>query len=224
MSGIAPMANGQPAESSIPFPKRTFDVGVVLFTLPLTVPVGALIWLLILLRDGAPVIYRARRSGQQGREFQALKFRTMRETDRPDKDHGVSGGNKSFRVTRLGRFLRRSRLDELPQLINVLRGEMSLVGPRPPDPRYVELLPDVYHRILRSRPGLTGLATLHIHRFEDRILKSCVTQEETEAVYLRRCVPRKARLDALYQRRMERPGAVCFDLVIVLRSIASVLR
>jgi lipopolysaccharide/colanic/teichoic acid biosynthesis glycosyltransferase len=208
----------------LPLWKRGLDLGFILVTLPLTLPVGAVIWLLILVREGTPVIYRARRSGQNGQVFLALKFRTMREVAGPDGDIGVSGGNKTFRVTPFCARLRRTRLDELPQLLNVLKGEMTLVGPRPPDPRYVQMKPDLYARVLRSRPGLTGLATLNMHRFEDRVLKACATHEETEAVYLRRCVPRKARLDLIYQHRMARPGAVCFDLVILLRSFASVLR
>ena len=218
-------ARGKP-HLHAPFPlwKRLFDLGFVLLTLPLTLPIGIVTSALILAIEGRPVIYRARRAGQNGRIFSALKFRTMREIDLPEDDRGVSGGHKTFRVTRFCAFLRRTRLDELPQLLNVVRADMSLVGPRPPDPRYVEMLPEVYGRVLRSRPGLTGLATLHVHRFEDRILKACKTREETEQVYLRRCVPRKAQLDLIYQRRATRPGAVCFDFAILVRSIGSVLR
>lgn len=207
----------------LPVSKRLFDLSFVLLTVPLTLPLGLCIAALIALREGRPVLYSAARSGQGGVVFQALKFRTMRDAGALGNE-GVSGGDKSERISPFSAVLRRTRLDELPQLVNVLRGDMTLVGPRPPDPRYVEMFPDVYGTVLQSRPGLTGLATLHMHRFEDRVLKNCATAEETEAVYCRRCIPRKARLDLIYQARQARPGAVCLDALIVWRSIRSVLR
>ena len=207
----------------LPLTKRLFDVFFVLITAVLTVPLGLVIWVLIRVREGGPVFYKAARSGQGGRVFMALKFRTMREVD-AHENTGVSGGDKTFRISRFCAFLRRTRLDELPQLFNVLRGDMSLVGPRPPDPHYVEKFPHIYSAVLRSRPGLTGLATLYMHRFEDRVLKQCSTPQETEEVYCRRCVPRKAKLDLMYQERLKEPNAICFDLWIIARSISSVLR
>jgi lipopolysaccharide/colanic/teichoic acid biosynthesis glycosyltransferase len=105
----------------------------------------------------------------------------------------------------------------------VLQGHMTLVGPRPPDPAYVRLYPELYARILRTRPGLTGLATLYMHRFEDRVLRACASPEETDAVYRRRCIPRKARLDLIYQRRLQQPGVVCFDALIVWKTLRAVL-
>lgn len=200
-----------------------FDLGFIFVTAPLTLPLALVIWGLILLREGGPVFYQARRSGQGGQPFLALKFRTMRDVSAPD-NAGVSGGNKTFRISRFSAFLRKTRLDELPQLVNVLRGDMSLVGPRPPDPRYVDMYPQIYGAVLRARPGLTGLATLYMHRFEDRVLRDCATAEETEEVYCRRCIPRKAHLDLMYQARMAQPGAVCFDFWIIARSVRSVLR
>lgn len=194
---------------------------LVLMTAPLTVPIGLIVALALKLREGGPVLYLGARVGQGGRPFRAYKFRTMRHSD---EDGGVSGGDKSARISEFSAVLRRTRLDELPQLLNVLRGDMSLVGPRPPDPRYVDMFPDLYGRVLQSRPGLTGLATLYMHRFEDRVLRETTTAAQTEAVYVRRCIPRKARLDLMYQARQSKPGAICLDIGIILRSARSVLR
>jgi lipopolysaccharide/colanic/teichoic acid biosynthesis glycosyltransferase len=130
-------------------------------------------------------------------------------------DSGVSGGDKTARITRTGTFLRRHRLDEIPQLWNVLRGDISFVGPRPPLRSYVEQFPDIYREVLKSRPGITGMATLTFHRTEERLLADCKTAAETEAVYIRRCVPRKARLDLIYARRR----TVCSDLKLMFATV-----
>src|SRR5690606_28666329 len=108
------------------------------------------------------------------------------------------------------------RLDEVPQLWNVLKGDMSFVGPRPPLRVYVERFPDLYAQVLRSRPGVTGLASLHFHRHEEWILARCATPEDTDAAYARRCVPRKARLDLIYQRRRN----LCLDMALMWRTAA----
>jgi len=133
---------------------------------------------------------------------------------------GVSGGDKADRITRTGRFLRRTRLDEVPQLWNVLRGDMSFVGPRPPLRVYVERFPQLYAQVLQSRPGITGLATLACHRHEERLLARCHSPAETDAVYARRCVPRKAALDLLYQRR----STICLDLLLMIRTLQPATR
>jgi lipopolysaccharide/colanic/teichoic acid biosynthesis glycosyltransferase len=143
-----------------------------------------------------------------------VKFRSMR----PDaKDGGVTGADKADRITRTGRFLRRSRLDEVPQLWNILKGDMSFVGPRPPLRVYVQDYPQIYGPVLRSRPGLTGLATLAYHAHEQRLLAQCQTAAETDATYRRACIPHKARLDLIYQARR----SLCFDLVLMWRTIFS---
>lgn len=178
--------------------KRAVDL---VFALGLSVILASLalaIAILILLCDGRPVFHVAERMKTPEQAFFLWKFRTMR----PSKiDGGVSGGDKSDRITRLGRLLRRSRMDEVPQLLNILRGDISLVGPRPPLRRYVELFPGIYGQVLRQRPGLTGLATLVFHKTEERQLASSRTPEETEHVYTRRFIARKARLDMIYAAR-----------------------
>jgi len=178
--------------------KRAMDVGLALFLALVLLPVGVLIALLIVLRDGRPVFYLSERMKTPAEGFRLWKFRTMRPVA---GDSGASGGHKRARITPTGRVLRRTRLDELPQLWNVLRGDISFVGPRPPLRQYVAQFPELYDAVLQSRPGITGLATLYFHRHEERLLARSRTAAETEAVYTRRCVPRKARLDLIYARR-----------------------
>ncbi len=178
--------------------KRLVDLvlAVVLMAL-LAVPFGLLVlWLWA--REGRPVFYVAERMRAPGRPFLLWKLRTMSVVP---PEAGVSGGNKAARITATGRLLRRSRLDEVPQLWNILKGDMSFVGPRPPLRLYVERFPALYACVLRSRPGVTGLATLTFHRHEEALLAKCRTSAETDTVYARRCVPRKARIDLIYQRR-----------------------
>ena len=178
--------------------KRLVDILLALtLALILLLPFSLLlIWLWS--TEGRPLFYVAERMCAPGRPFLLWKLRTM-SVVLPEV--GVSGGNKAARITAAGRFLRRSRLDEVPQLWNVLKGDMSFVGPRPPLRLYVERFPNLYAQVLRSRPGITGLATLLYHRHEEQILARCRTAAETDAVYSRRCVPRKARIDLIYQRR-----------------------
>jgi len=196
----------------MPLWKRIFDiVGVLVLAVPL-VPVMAVTALVILLRDGRPIFFVSERMKTADQGFALVKFRTMR----PDTaDSGVSGGDKTARITRTGTFLRRTRLDELPQLWNILKGDMSFVGPRPPLRRYVVDYPGLYRRVLRSRPGVTGLATLIYHRHEEHLLRGCTTAAETDAVYRRACIPRKARLDMIYLQHQ----SLALDLWIIFRTL-----
>ena len=197
--------------------KRLFDIALaVLLGSALLLP-SALIALWLLAEDGRPVLHVSERMRAPDRPFALWKFRTMRQAA---ADGGVSGGDKTARITRAGRILRRLRLDEIPQLWNILKGDMSFVGPRPPLRRYVEHFPGLYARVLRSRPGLTGMATLHFRRHEERLLARCRTPQETEATYVRRCVARKARLDLIYQRH----GSLCLDLALIGETLAQLLR
>lgn len=192
--------------------KRLFDIVLALLAVPTVVLAMVVIGSLILIVDGRPVFYVSERMRDPVTPFRLWKFRTMR----PDPaDHGATGGHKADRLTRCGPFLRRTHLDELPQLFNILRGDMSFVGPRAPLRVYVEAAPDLYARVLKSRPGLTGLATLIYRHEEARLLAGSRSAEETEAIYRRRCVPRKARLDLIYQRNR----SICLDLWIILRTV-----
>ena len=191
--------------------RRAMDLIVAgLLSVVLAVPLLLLI-LVMLLVEGRPVFYVAERMRTPTDGFGLIKLRTMSAAP---ANGGVTGGDKAGRVSRLQRLLRRTRADELPQLWNVLRGDISLVGPRPPLRMYVEAFPALYARILRDRPGITGLASLVFHGHEERLLAACRTPEETDATYRRRCVPRKARLDLIYARRR----TVCSDLVLIGRT------
>lgn len=192
--------------------KRAFDLCVGVFLSMLLAPLILGVALAILLRDGRPILYRAERMKTPTKGFLLWKFRTMRVVER---DAGVSGGDKRERITKTGRVLRRYRLDELPQLWNILRGDISFVGPRPPLRRYVEKFPDLYATVLQSRPGITGMATLAFHRREEALLAPCRTPAQTEEVYCRRCVPRKARLDLLYAPKR----TVCSDAKLMFATI-----
>lgn len=196
--------------------QRLFDIVLALLIAVPALPVAAAIAVAIRVKDGAPVLYGSERMRAPGEGFTLWKFRTMR-ADRADR--GVSGGDKAGRITATGRWLRATRLDELPQLWNILRGDIGFVGPRPPLRQYVERFPDLYARVLRSRPGVTGLATLRYHRVEARLLAATRSAEETDAVYARRCVPRKARLDLIYQQRR----SLCLDLRLIGETAAGVL-
>ncbi|MBU2960682.1 sugar transferase [Citreicella sp. C3M06] len=192
--------------------KRIFDIIIALLLIVVLSPLIVALALAILLLDGRPVLYLSERMRSMDEGFTLWKFRTMR----PDADdRGVSGGDKTSRITRTGGFMRRYRLDEIPQLWNILVGDISFVGPRPPLRRYTESHPEIYSSVLRSRPGVTGLATLVFHRTEERLLAPCRSKDETEEVYCRRCIPRKAELDMIYQQRR----TLCYDLRLMLATV-----
>ncbi|MEM9756098.1 MAG: sugar transferase, partial [Pseudomonadota bacterium] len=172
------------------------------------------LWLLAV--QGRPVFYISERIGLAGRPFRLWKFRSMRAA----ADAGIAtGGDKDARVTRAGAWLRARRLDELPQLWNVLRGDMGFVGPRPPLRRYVARHAPLYAGVLAVRPGLTGLATLIYHRHEARLLAGCDSEAATDRLYSRRCVPRKARLDLIYVRR----AGAGLDLAILMGTLRALV-
>ncbi len=197
--------------------KRAGDILLVLLLTPLALPLAALLAVAIRIADGAPVLHVAERMQAPGRSFRLYKFRSLRPGSR---GIGALGGDRASAITPLGRILRRSRLDELPQLWNILRGDMSFVGPRPPEPIYVARRPDLYARVLQSRPGMTGLATLVFHAHEERLLAACRSAAETDATYMRRCLPRKARLDLIWQRR----SSPARDAGLLALTFARVLR
>lgn len=201
--------------------KRLFDILLALLLAGLLALPFGLLLLLQLLVEGRPLFYVSERMKSPTEPFHLWKLRTMAPAGPGER--GVSGGDKAARITRFGRFLRRTRLDEIPQLWNILRGDMSFVGPRPPLREYVERFPELYARVLQSRPGVTGLATLVFHRAEERLLAACRTPEETDAVYCRRCIPRKARLDLIYQRRRAERFGLCLDLSLILRTAGRLL-
>lgn len=210
------LLSGHVQPSGMTFAKRAFDV---LFALLLLIPLSVVMLIvagILLITQGRPLFYVAPRMRAPGEPFNLLKFRTML---RDEGDSGATGAHKNWRITRVGRILRRTRIDELPQLFNILRGDMSFVGPRPPLREYVERFPTHYAQVLSNRPGVTGLATMIYHAHEDRIMASCATAEATEAAYYRRCLPTKLRLDLIYQRR----NNLRIDLWIILNTVMTVI-
>ncbi len=192
--------------------KRLLDVVVGCPALAIATPVLAGIALAMRLTgDRGAFLYRAPRVGEGGVVFTILKVRTMAE--------GSTGAGittaRDPRITPLGRILRRYRLDELPQLCNVVRGEMSLVGPRPEDPRYVDWSDPVHRRVFTARPGITGLAQLAFHDEADRL-----SGPDVEERYRDEILPAKLRLDLDYLDRQ----SMLLDLRILARTVGTVLR
>lgn len=169
--------------------KRFVDVLVSGLILIAAMPLLLLIALAIKLDSPGPVFFRVRRVGYRGRTLMMLKFRKMRD----DAIGLPLTANRDPRLTRVGRLLTRTRLDELPQLWDVLRGRMSLVGPRPEDPAFVALHREDYDRILSVRPGITGLSQL---AFADE--GSILDERDIVRDYVERILPQKIELDTLY--------------------------
>jgi lipopolysaccharide/colanic/teichoic acid biosynthesis glycosyltransferase len=170
--------------------KRAYDFILAGLGLLLVWPGLLLLGLLIRVFDGTPVLFRQNRVGREGRLFQIIKFRTMRPNSEPAGASVTQAGDP--RVTPIGRWLRKHKLDELPQLWNVITGEMSLVGPRPEVPKYVAHYNAEQRRVLKLKPGLTDLATL-LYLNEEELLRG---QPDVERLYLKEVMPRKIQLNA----------------------------
>lgn len=197
--------------------KRLFDaIFACLMLIPLF-PVIVVVSILILVKEGRPIFYLSERMKTANDSFTLVKFRTM---SGDAKNLGVTGGDKSSRVSSFQANLRRFRLDEIPQLLNIIAGDMSFVGPRPPLRQYVRSHPDVYAQVLKSQPGVTGLATLMMHRYEERLLSGSRDANETDEIYRNQIIPRKARLDLIYQKN----SSVCFDMKILYLTFVSLMR
>lgn len=175
--------------------KRLLDIVGSGFGLLVLFPLGVLIGVLIKLCDRGPVFYTQTRIGQFEKPFHIWKFRSM--VVNADKLGLPLTSEEDTRITRVGRFLRKSKLDELPQLWNVLCGEMSLVGPRPEVPRYVEFYTPAQREILKCKPGITDLASLRF-RNEEALLRGAT---DAESFYLRYCLPKKIELNRQYGER-----------------------
>jgi lipopolysaccharide/colanic/teichoic acid biosynthesis glycosyltransferase len=190
--------------------KRTIDLTVAMLALVVLAVPLLVIALLVVIDSPGPVFYRAERVGYRGRRLRMLKFRKMRQ----DATGGALTLAEDERLTRLGKWLARTKLDELPQLWHVLRGEMSLVGPRPESPAFVALFPDEYDVILRVRPGLTGYTQLAFAR-EGAILDPA----DPHAHYLSAFLPQKVALDRLYASG----PSVRRDIEIIVATVITLL-
>jgi lipopolysaccharide/colanic/teichoic acid biosynthesis glycosyltransferase len=193
--------------------KRTFDLVASAMGLLLLSPLFALIALWVKLDSSGPVFHRGQRVGRKFRVFEILKFRTM-VADAPSRGGPITIGDDP-RITRAGRLLRRTKLDELPQLINVLLGDMSLVGPRPEARCFVAMFRQDYDTILQVRPGITDLASLK-YRNEAAILAQA---ENPEQEYVARVLPEKIR----FAKQYVAGRSLRFDLMIIARTVLQLL-
>jgi lipopolysaccharide/colanic/teichoic acid biosynthesis glycosyltransferase len=186
--------------------KRLLDLIVAVGSLIVLSPLFLLIAILVRVTSRGPVFHTATRVGKDGIPFILFKFRSMRFDP-----EGVAAGvttREDRRITPVGRYLRRWKLDELPQLINVVKGHMSLVGPRPEDPRYVALYTDEQKRVLSVLPGITGAASIVYHNEEDLLAAP------DDSVYVERIMPHKLSLELEYVKRRSFRG----DLALIIRT------
>lgn len=194
--------------------KRMFDLVVACLALALCAPAMLVVALLIKVSSRGPVLFRQIRVGRGGKKFEILKFRTMTQS------HGglyVTRHGDS-RVTRVGRFLRKWKLDELPQLVNVLRNDMSLVGPRPDVAKYLLSLTPAQQAVLQLRPGMTSMASLRFRNEEEILAK--VEKQKVETYYVSVILAAKIQIDLEYAER----ATFLRDVECILRTVIAVLR
>jgi lipopolysaccharide/colanic/teichoic acid biosynthesis glycosyltransferase len=193
--------------------KRLFDIFTSLAFIVIFLPVFIFISIWIFLDSRGGIFYLQSRVGKNSRDFRIYKFRSMR----PESDTLglLTIGNHDPRVTRAGHFLRKTKLDELPQLLNILKGDMSFVGPRPEVRKYVELYSAEQMKVLNVRPGLTDYASLE-YIDEDRILGQ---SEDPDRVYITEIMPAKLELNLKYIRE----HSFVTDLTIIMKTIRKIL-
>lgn len=172
--------------------KRFFDIFFSFIGLIILLPFLIIISIIILIDDSSPVFYLQERIGKNFKPFKIIKFRTM--TQGSDKKGLLTVGNDDKRITKTGYFLRKYKLDELPQLFNVLKGDMSFVGPRPEVKKYVDLYNDEQKKILLVKPGITDYASM-VFRNENEILAKSDNPENT---YIENIMPEKIKLNNKY--------------------------
>jgi len=176
-------------------------------------PLFLAVTLSIKLTSPGPVFYRGLRTGRDGKPFRLYKFRTM-IADADKHGPGITTAGDR-RITRIGRWLRDYKIDEIPQLINVLKGDMSLVGPRPEDPRYIAQYTPDQRQLLNVRPGITSAASL-AYRNEEQILAG----PDWETVYRNQVLPAKLAIDLEYLSKR----TLLSDILLILRSVFSMFR
>lgn len=194
--------------------KRLFDLFWSMLGLCLLAPVFALVALAIKMSDSGPVFFRQERAGWRGRPFRIWKFRTM--VVDAERVGGQLTVGRDPRITQVGDFLRRTKLDELPQLINVLFGEMSLVGPRPEVPKYVRLYTSGQRKVLDLVPGITDPASVR-YRNENEVLAGA---SDPERSYVETIMPEKIRLNLAYAEK----ASVWSDTLVILATFVSLVR
>ena len=193
--------------------KRIFDITLSLFGLIILLPFMLIIAILIKIDSKGPVFFKQIRVTKNGKEFKIFKYRTMRVGS--DKYSQITVG-KDGRITKIGSFLRKYKLDEIPQLINVLIGDMSLVGPRPEVPKYVALYTDEQKEILKVRAGITDYASIEFSDENDLL----ALEEEPEKAYIEKIMPKKIELNKKYVSET----SVLTDIKIILLTIKKILK
>ena len=193
--------------------KRIFDITLSLFGLIILLPFMLIIAILIKIDSKGPVFFKQIRVTKNGKEFKIFKYRTMRVGS--DKYSQITVG-KDGRITKMGSFLRKYKLDEIPQLINVLIGDMSLVGPRPEVPKYVALYTDEQKEILKVRAGITDYASIEFSDENDLL----ASEEEPEKAYIEKIMPKKIELNKKYLSEI----SILTDIKIILLTIKKILK
>jgi len=194
--------------------KRVFDAIAAGLGLLFLFPVFIIIAVLIKIEDGGSVFFRQERVGQNWKTFRIYKFRTMVENAEKLGAQVTTGDDP--RITRIGRFLRKYKLDELPQLINVVKGEMSLVGPRPEVPRYAKLFKQDYDEILKVKPGITDFASIE-YKDENELLRGV---SDPEKVYVNKILPEKIRY---YKKYIEKISFLT-DFALIIRTLWRIVK
>lgn len=195
------------------FLKRVFDFIVAVFLLILLAPVFLVVAILVKLTSAGPILYKQERVTTYGRVFRIYKFRTMVEN--ADKIGSLVTLNNDTRVTRVGRFLRRFRLDEIPQLFNIILGQMSFVGTRPEVKKYVDAYSDEMLATLLMPAGVTSLASISF-RDEDKHLDSGESVEDT---YINKILPEKMKHNLEYIEKFN----VFYDITLMIKTILAVI-
>ena len=193
--------------------KRIFDITLSLFGLIILLPFMLIIAILIKIDSKGPVFFKQIRVTKNGKEFKIFKYRTMRVGS--DKYSQITVG-KDDRITKIGSFLRKYKLDEIPQLINVLIGDMSLVGPRPEVPKYVALYTEEQEEILKVRAGITDYASIEFSNENDLL----ASEEDPEKAYIEKVMPKKIELNKKYLSEI----SVLTDIKIILLTIKKILK
>ena len=194
--------------------KRAFDFLFTLFILVLFFPIGLLISILILFSSPGGIFYMQERIGRQGLPFKLYKFRSMRiDADQSGK---LTVGMKDSRITRVGIFIRKYKLDEFPQFINVLRGEMSIVGPRPEVREFVALYTDKQKKVLEVKPGITDYASIEYFNENELLAAS----DDPKKTYIEDIMPDKLKIN---QKYLANP-TLSHDLKIIFMTILRVLK
>lgn len=194
--------------------KRGFDIVASLTGLVILSPVLIILWVLVASTSPGGALFKQVRVGRNGKEFALLKFRTMRPGSETRGQLTIGGGDP--RVTPVGRVLRKTKMDELPQLFHVLMGDMSIVGPRPEVPRYVALYTAEQRAVLGVRPGITSAASV-LYMDESELL---ARSAEPERTYTEEVMPAKLSLDLHYVRNM----GLVKDLQIIARTLLGLFR